>query len=392
MLQQLIKMMWHRKGKNFLLLIEIFFSFLVLFATLTLAINQLRNYYTPTGFDYKDVYVVEIDQHGEKGTSLREKVFQIKNLLRSMPEINSHSLSSSNVPYAFSTNSTRCYFDGQSIKTNIYNIEPEYFQTMDLDLVSGRFLQEGDEGEIPSVVINETFAKELFKEENPQGKVVTNLEGQANGKVVGVVKHFRQDGEYAKPLPAVFHLVNLHDTAGWFPSTLLIEAKAGAAPGWQQQLLDNSSAIAPDWNFEEESMADKKETKAKVTLVPLIALGIVGGFLVFNVILGLFGVLWYNISKRFSEIGIRRALGATQPAIRRQMVGEVLVLATFGLVLGLIMAVQFPMLGVFDVENSVYTLAILLSLVLVYLLVALCAWYPSRQAAAIEPANALHYE
>ena len=384
--------MWHRKGKNFLLLIEIFFSFLVLFATLTMAINQLRNYYTPTGFDYKDVYVIDINKHGDEGEVLREKMTQIKNHIRTIPEIESHSLSSFNIPYAFANNNMEHHYGGRKLKTPYFNVEPGYFETLDMELVSGRFLQKGDEGKHSSVVVNEAYVEALFPDENPIGKRYTNQEGEPRGRIVGVVKHFRQDGEYSKTLPAVFYPVNLQDTASWVPTTLLIETKPGAVPGWQQGLLDKASLIAPDWAFEEESMEEKKARKAKVTLVPFIGLSIIGGFLVFNVVLGLFGVLWYNISKRFSEIGIRRALGATKPAIRRQMVGEVLVLATFGLVLGLLLAVQFPLLGVFNVEDSIYSLAMFLSLLLVYLLVTLCAWYPSRQAAGIEPAEALHYE
>lgn len=392
MITQLFKMMWHRKGKNFLLLIEIFFSFMVLFAILTMAFSQLRNYFIPTGFAYKDVYMVDIDQHGEKGISLREKLFQIKRHIQSMPEIGNHSLTGTNIPYAFSRSNNRWAYDGKEVLIDIFHVEPAYFDVLDVELLRGRFLQKGDDGEIPWVVINEKLADFLFKEENPVGKELPDPDGEVIARVAGVVKQFRQNGEYEKPTASMFYLINSHDTAAYIPTTLLIEAKAGAAAGWQQELLNTASSIAPDWAFEEESLVEVREAKAKFVLVPIIALGIIGGFLVFNVVLGLYGVLWYNISKRFSEIGIRRALGATQPVIRRQMVGEVLVLATFGLLFGLVLAVQFPLLGVFDVENEIYAAAIGGSLLLIYLLVTLCAWYPSRQAAAIEPATALHYE
>ena len=69
-----------------------------------------------------------------------------------------------------------------------------------------------------------------------------------------------------------------------------------------------------------------------------------------------------------------------------------MVLATFSLALGVFFAVQFPILNVFDVPSSVYILGILLAVLSVYLLVVLCAWFPSRQAAAIQPAVALHDE
>lgn len=385
-------MMWHRKGKNFLLLSEIFFSFIVLFATLTLVIEQLRNYYTPVGFDYKDVYVLDIDRHREGVTSSTEKLKQIKNELRAMPEVASHSFSSGNLPFAFNVSNTEVSFQGKEAVSHSYIVEPDYLETMDLELTAGRWLQKGDVGEVYPVVINEKLAEELFKDENPLGQILTSSEGEPKQRVIGVINHFRQDGEFAEPEAVMFSLFNEADTAGFVPSSILIELKAGASTGWQQRLLDKASAIAPGWSFEETPMPEMRVIKARIALVPLVVLSIVCCFLVFNVALGLYGVLWYNISKRYSEIGIRRAVGATQLSIRQQMVGEVLVLATFSIILGLLLAVQFPLLGVFNVETSIYALAIAASLFVIYLLVILCAWYPGRQASVIEPANALHYE
>jgi putative ABC transport system permease protein len=112
----------------------------------------------------------------------------------------------------------------------------------------------------------------------------------------------------------------------------------------------------------------------------------------FNVALGLFGVLWYNISKRKGEIGLRRALGATGKSISVQLVTEILVLSTLALLLGSFFAVQFPLLNVFDLPGHVYYTALVLAVAFIYILATICALYPSRQAAAIFPAVALHEE
>lgn len=127
-------------------------------------------------------------------------------------------------------------------------------------------------------------------------------------------------------------------------------------------------------------------------LVPMIIGLIVAGFLIINVSLGLFGVLWYNINKRRGEIGLRRAVGATGNAVSKQLVSEALVLATFSLIIGLFFAIQFPILNVFNLQSGVYVQAIVLAVLFIYILVLLCAFYPGRQAAAIYPAVALHEE
>jgi putative ABC transport system permease protein len=117
---------------------------------------------------------------------------------------------------------------------------------------------------------------------------------------------------------------------------------------------------------------------------------IVSGFLIVNVMMGLFGILFQNIQRRKGEIGIRRALGATKNDILRHFVGETLVLTTFGVLLGVFFAIQFPIMRVFDVEASLYVVSILMAIVTIYVLVTICAFYPSKQASQIFPATALH--
>jgi len=110
------------------------------------------------------------------------------------------------------------------------------------------------------------------------------------------------------------------------------------------------------------------------------------------VALGLFGVLWQTISQRRGELGVRRAMGAPGAAISGQVVGEVLVLTSFGLLLGLLVAVQFPLLGAFNVPSGVYLTAMTMAAAGLYALAAGCALYPSRLAAGIRPAVALREE
>jgi putative ABC transport system permease protein len=106
--------------------------------------------------------------------------------------------------------------------------------------------------------------------------------------------------------------------------------------------------------------------------------------------MGLFGVLWYNISRRKAEIGLRRAIGASGNNIVLQIVSETLVLSTFSLIIGSFFAIQFPLLNVFDLPAGVYISALVLAILFIYALVIICAIYPGKQASNILPAVALH--
>lgn len=137
---------------------------------------------------------------------------------------------------------------------------------------------------------------------------------------------------------------------------------------------------------------DMHASKNENTIVPLIIFMIVASFLIINVALGLFGVLWYSINRRKGEIGLRRAIGASGSSVTYQLIAESMILASLALLVGCFFAVQFPLLHVFDLGTSAYLIAMLLAVLFIYLLVFLCSLYPGKQAAAILPAIALHEE
>ncbi|RLC49561.1 MAG: macrolide ABC transporter permease, partial [Candidatus Cloacimonadota bacterium] len=79
--------------------------------------------------------------------------------------------------------------------------------------------------------------------------------------------------------------------------------------------------------------------------------------------------------------------------ILSQIIGEALVLSTLAMIFGSFFALQFPILGLLPMfDTKVYTIAYIISILVIYILTSLCAWYPSRIAASIEPADALRDE
>lgn len=111
------------------------------------------------------------------------------------------------------------------------------------------------------------------------------------------------------------------------------------------------------------------------------------------VAMGLFGVLWQNVTARTQEIGLRRALGSTALQIHRQIITELMVVSFFGVSIAALILVQFPLLGIFSELNwGLFGSAFLLALVLMTLLSIICAFYPGKIATNYSPAEALHYE
>jgi putative ABC transport system permease protein len=109
--------------------------------------------------------------------------------------------------------------------------------------------------------------------------------------------------------------------------------------------------------------------------------------------LGLIGVLWQNLLQRTREVGLRRAAGASRSDVHRQVLWEQAILTSLGVLLGVVVVVQIPILDLIGfIRPEVFTGGLVASTVAIYLLTMLCALYPSAMASRVQPAEALRYE
>jgi putative ABC transport system permease protein len=396
MIKHLFKLIWNKKKKNFLLITEMFFSFLVMFAIFTLIVYSWHNYNKPMGFDYKDVWAASFTPP-EIANNDSAILFKntLKQTISSMPEIEEVSFVSFNIPFSMSTNSTEISRGSlRHVRTNSYQAEMAYKKLLNLKMVSGRWFAKEDnvDHKYTPVVINEKLKDELFGNEDAVGKLIgaeeiDNASPADRFRVVGVMQDIKDKGDYQAIENEMFNLVDTNDIRN--ARVMLLKVRSGANAAFENKLSKVLAKFTGN-SVNIEHLDQKRESKNKVVLVPLIIALIVAGFLIINVSLGLFGVLWYNINKRKGEIGLRRAVGASGRAVSSQLVYESVILATFSLAVGLVFAVQFPLLNVFDLPANVYIQAITLAVIFIYLLVLICALYPGRQASYIYPAVALH--
>lgn len=389
MIKHLFKLIWNKKGKNFLLMTEIFISFMVLFAVFSFIVYYYNNYTYPMGFKYDNVWTLSFtqDQHFPDSLGVHQESY--RQLLKSMPEVEAFSFCSNNTPFSMSNSNTEVTYNKTSSMTNFYEAEDDYSKTLGIPLLEGRWFNASDAGgKYKPVVINTLVKEKLFGNKRAIGEIVTSDKDQY--KVVGVVGIFKDKGNFQSPEGDMFRRID--SLQGSFVSSMLVKVKSGVGTDFEGKLWKQLNAVNPQLSVEIEHLTDKRIDKNKLTWVPMLIMLIVGGFLVFNVSLGIFGVLWYNINRRRDEVGLRRAVGATGGDISWQFIGEALVIATFGLLLGCFLALQFPLMHVFDIAAGVYLIAIVLSILAIYLLVVACSLYPARQAAEILPAVALHDE
>lgn len=394
MFKHLFKLIWNKKKQNFLLITEMLVSFLVLFAVFTLLMFYYNNYKKPMGFDYQDVWVINYDNSYQTKNvdSLNLYYETLRKTIKSLPHVKEVTYVSGNIPFSSRTNQSGLTFKGKHIDhLNNFTVEDYYEKVMNVTLLEGRWFNKEDVvGKNKNIVIDADLKEATFGNEPAVGKFLGNYDDKDKYKIVGVIQTIKRNGDYLNPNPGMYFRT---DTGSFrWLDKILVKVDPGADAAFEGKLYKTMANNMKNANIEIEHLANKLTNANYFALVPMIILAIVSAFLVINVALGLFGVLWYNINMRRGEIGLRRAIGATGKSVSAQLVSESMILATLALIIGTFFAAQFPLLNVFDLPAIVYIEGILLSVLFVYLLVLVCSLYPGKQAAAIYPAVALHEE
>jgi len=416
MIKHLFKMVWNRKRTNFLITVEIFFSFLVLFAVILFGVYYIDNYRKPLGFSYENVLnisftvarplkpapAIEPNQAPPTQKEPSPALLIARQLflaLRDFDEIESFA-GASITPYSNSTSITSYDLAVGTVEIYTNAATDSFAETVGLNVTRGRWFSKEDDGAgyLP-IVINERLSRNVFGSQDPIGK---NLLGDTRTRegdvapehrVIGVITDFRKDGEFAGLQNYMFQRQNLNDPETEAPSHILVRVRPGTTAEFEERLMSRMQAVAKDSSFEIEPVADARDERLKISLTPIAVAGLVAAFLMIMVALGLTGVLWQNVTQRTKEIGLRRAKGATAGKIYTQILGELLVITSFGLAVGLAVIAQFPLLDLIGfISGKVYIFSILLSLLLIYGLTLVCGMYPSRLATRVQPAEALHYE
>jgi putative ABC transport system permease protein len=133
--------------------------------------------------------------------------------------------------------------------------------------------------------------------------------------------------------------------------------------------------------------------------VAFVAIFVLFFFLAVPSLIAMLNTLAISVIERTREIGMLRAVGATQKQVRRMVLAEALLMAVFGTAFGLIAGLYLGYLWVgamafvgFPVAYSFPTIGILSAIAIGLIFGALAAIIPSRQAARLEIVQALRYE
>ncbi|HZX28617.1 MAG TPA: FtsX-like permease family protein [Telluria sp.] len=395
MLRHIFKLVWKRKLHHALLTLEILLAFVVIFAVAAIAVRNAQVYHQPIGMDYQDVWSVEIQRPDSQAvTADPDAVDLLRRTVGGLPEVESvgfltfSPFDNSTMRTGFARADRSGQFDASTIQADVGAM-----RVLRVPIEEGRAFVDSDSATERLAVVNRSMAKRLFGDRSPLGLKICNNDDTVNLlRVVGVVDDFRPQGELESPTPFVIQRF-VPGGRGDLRS-MLLRLKPGVTRSFQERLEHTLKQVRPGWSFTVAPLTDKRAEHLREGLIPLIVAAVIGVFLLLMVAFGLFGVLWQNVWRRVPEMGLRRALGATEGQIYRQIVAEQMALSTLAVVLALALLVQIPITGAGrDMLNwSVFVGAALVSSLVIYLISLLCALYPGWRASRLHPTEALHYE
>jgi putative ABC transport system permease protein len=388
MIRHIFTLIWNKKRQNYLLLLEVFFAFLILFGVLTFVVYNLRLYQSPLGFETKNTWVVSLNIEEEADSAaVADMKRRLKREVLELPEVESASFSYATTPFSGSNWTYSNDDNGFPLITRVFYVDEDFDEAIGLNVVEGRWFNENDLfSKYKVAVITRKFKEETFGD-RPVLDSVYVIVGET--RIVGVIDHYKYEGEFSEEANGTIFLEPEESRES---DNLVLRIREGSGAELEEKVNQLISGVTRKNDFTIESLEARRKRNSRATWIPMIAMLSVCGFLVINVSLGLFGVLWYNISKRKAEIGLRRTLGASQSSIAGQFTGEVLMITVIGILLGSFFAFQLPMMKLFDIEWINYIYASLLAAGIILLVVLICALYPSYQASLIRPAIALHEE
>jgi putative ABC transport system permease protein len=270
-------------------------------------------------------------------------------------------------------------------------VTPGYFSALRVPLKSGRLLDERDGANAPgAIVVNQAFIRQFLPHDDPLGKRV-HLGPEGFSTIVGVVADVKQRSLTAEITPEIFAPLEQQPT----PSLNLV-IRASMNPlslvsAVRQHILDLDSNVPL---YSVQTLDDVVAAQMASQRFNAIALAAFAGLAVLLAAVGIYGVMAYAVGQRTREIGVRMALGAAPADVLRMVLRQGLVLALFGVALGLggaFFATRLMRTLVFGVTTTDPATFIGVTTILVLVAVAAC-WIPARRATRVDPVVALRYE
>jgi len=286
-------------------------------------------------------------------------------------------------------------------------LSPGYFDVFKMKIKSGRAFTDRDDSVAPGVVIiNETMAKQYWKDKDPVGErlmigagVMKELATERERQIIGVVNDVRDGGLNNTPQPHMYvpnaqvpdtlNALNVRIT----PVAWVVRTRSdpyGLSSAVQAQLRESTGLPVSDVRTMDE-VVSRSISRQRFNM---FLMTVFGASALLLAAIGIYGLMAYSVAPRTQEIGIRMALGAEATQVRQMVVFQGMRLAVVGVIVGLGAAWGLSRLMasvLYGVEARDPTVFVAMP-VLLAIVSLVAVWIPARRASTVNPLVALRYQ
>ena len=292
-------------------------------------------------------------------------------------------------------------FGGESRQSSVVGTTADYIIVGDWTISAGRGFLEAEERGSAVCIIGDTVRSKLFGSSSPLGRSIRV--GKISCEVIGVLGKKGQSGmgtdqddTVLMPLRSFQRRIAGNSDIG----TIMVSARDGVATskvqGDIERLMRERRGIAPgkEDDFSVNDMTQIAATMAGTTSILTGLLGAVAAVSLLVGGIGIMNIMLVSVTERTREIGIRLAIGALESQVLTQFLVEATVLALFGGIVGILFGLGLAFgvgvyLGIpFVTSPSIIAVAFVFSA----LIGMGFGYFPARQAARLNPIEALRHE
>ena len=289
--------------------------------------------------------------------------------------------------------------DGKERDIQILGVYPQYRNVRNLVVASGRFFDQQDEqSHTKAGLVTEKWAQEIYgSAQDAIGKVI-----KLSGLPFTIIGTFRERVDtFGQSEVTTNTLLIPYSVARYFTDTPTVKliyfsvadpAMVGPATDQIKRVIQSRHRAESVYNVTNltQLVAVAEKTANALTMVLLAVAAIV--LLVSGI--GIMNIMLATVSARIREIGIRKALGATNREIRYQFLSEAMTISFVGGIIGVIigLAVPFSVRFLTEYRLPVSGLSAIVAIVVSSLVGILFGTVPATRAAKLDPVESLRYE
>ena len=269
-------------------------------------------------------------------------------------------------------------------------VDGSYFSTLGIPILAGRIFAPSDTAKSPQViVVNQTMAAKYWPNQDPVGKTVRIEEGDRQATVVGVVGDIKYSDIDEAPQPFMYNSLAQNYRSGLY----LMVRTNGDPSRWMGTILENVRKLAPQLGVMSFTIEQWREFALYVPHLAVICTSAFGLLAFVLAAVGLYGAVFYSVSERTREMGIRVAVGASPMDLWNLVLRQTSVVAIIGIVFGLAAGIGASVLArslLFEIQPIEWQVFLGAALTM-FAMTALTAYSGSRPWMSVDPMQSVRH-